>query len=719
MGNSNGNLQDYWDVIEKYDQLQGACVWDWVDQSFLKFDENGEVFYAYGGDYGPPGTPSDGNFCCNGLVSSDRTPHPGLAEIKKVYQYIKFKPINPLTGKFHIFNNYDFTNLNILDIQWKLRCEGKTLLEGVITRPAIAPHQSKTINIDLTQLTIESGKEYFIRFDAVTTLETLALPMNYIVASEQIEIPNYEPPAKKANISADKINTIENAGIIEISGIDYNIQFDKANGRIKSWNSKGISLIEEGISVNFWRAPTDNDFGNGMDKRCAAWKMASEDQVLEGISLYKTDDNNVIIKSTFLLPSVNARNYVDYRVNGRGEVEVDTRLELLPFPKPDVEILTSSREGFGKAVDFSAISSELIMNDAGQVLMDDCTIEMLVFPTSFAEKNTLWSNSDWEKGRLHYEFRYDGTLWFFVGGNNYEPFNFEFQTSRWYLLSVVYQRFEKKLKFFVDGNLIQIIELADIQALDISGESFLGGYTDGERLFKGKMDEFRLWNVALDDKTIIQNSTRPLKGNEDGLLLYFNFEKMVSNEIQAAKGLNMKTHFVDLREIRSELPRYGVRLALPGQFDNLQFYGRGPTENYCDRKTASFVDVYESKVAEQYFPYVRPQENGYKTDLRWLALTNDSGKGILIGGNPVFSGSAMHNPVDAFDQGIKKNYKHINDIKPEDKVYLTVDLMQMGVGGDDSWGARPHPQYILPAKNYHFSFKMYPFNRNTDNPFDK
>jgi len=719
MGNSNGNLQDYWDVIEKYDQLQGACVWDWVDQSYLKFDENGEKFYAYGGDYGPPGTPSDGNFCCNGLVSSDRTPHPGLAEIKKVYQYIKFKPIDPLTGKFHIFNYYDFTNLNQFNISWKVRCQGKTLLEGVISKPDIAPHQSKTINIDLSRLSIESGKEYFIRFDAVTTIETLALPKDFVVASGQIEIPNYEPPVKISIASPEKISIAENDSTINVSGTEFSISFKKSDGKMYSWINKGMPLIEEGICPNFWRAPTDNDFGNGMDKRCAAWKTASQEQVTESISAYRIDDGNVTVKVRYLLASVNARNYVDYRINGHGEVDVDTRLELLTFPKPDVEILTSSKEGFGKAIDFNAIPSELILNDAGQVLLDDCTIEMMVFPTSFAEKNTLWSNSQWDKGRLHYEFRYNGTLWFFVGGNNYEPFNFEFQTNRWYLLSVVYQRFDKKMKFYVDGNLIQTIEFSDAQALNISGQSFLGGYTDGDRLFKGKIDEFRLWNVALDDKIIMENSIKPLKGNEDGILLYFNFEKMAQNVIPANKGEGMNTHFVDLREVRAELPRYGIRFAMPGQFENLQYYGRGPYENYCDRHEASFVDVYESKVSEQYFPYVRPQENGYKTDIRWLSLTNSEGYGILIDGKPLFSGSAMPNSINAFDQGIKMNYKHINDIKPENKVYITVDLKQMGLGGDDSWGARPHPQYILPADNYHFNFRMIPFNKNTDNPFEK
>ena len=719
MGNSNGNLQDYWDVIEKYDQLQGACVWDWVDQSFLKFDENGDIFYAYGGDYGPPGTPSDGNFCCNGLVSADRTPHPALAEIKKVYQYVKCKPIDPLTGKFHIFNNYDFTNLNLFDIRWKIRCEGQTLLEGVIGNSDVAPHQSKTVGVDLSQLIIESGREYYIHFEVVTTSESLALPNNFVVASEQIEIPNYEPPVKTAEVSTGKLNILDNEQIIQLSGSDFNITFNKADGKMQSWISDGLSLLDDGISGNFWRAPTDNDFGNGMDKRCVAWKKASEMPAIESISVYRIDDNNATVKTRFYLPSVNAVNYIDYRINSQGVVDVDSHLELLTFPKPDVEVLTGSRQGFGNAIDFDALPSELTMNDTGHVMLDDCTVEMMVYPTIFAEKNTLWSNNDWDKGRLHFEYRYDGTLYFFIGGVNYEPFNFTFQTNQWYLLSVVYHRFEKKLDFFVDGGHVQTIELSDSPAMDISGNSFLGGYQDGERLFKGKIDEFRLWNIALDEKTIAENSLKPLKGNEEGLLLYFNFEKMAENFIKASKGEGMKIQYIDLRAVRPDLPRYGVKFALPGQLDNLKYYGRGPLENYSDRNTASFIDVYESKVADQYFPYVRPQENGYKTDLRWLTITGNDGNGIIIIGKPLFSGSALNNPIGDFDQGTKQNYRHMNDIKPKDKVFLTVDFMQMGVGGDDSWGARTHPQYTLPAKYYRFSFRMSPFNATKDNPFER
>ena len=112
MGNSTGNLQDYWDVIEKYDILQGGFIWDWVDQGLLETNEDGEEYYAYGGDYGEVGSPSDGNFCCNGLVGPDRMPHPALNEVKKVYQYVGFTPADLAKGLVTITNKYDFTNLS-------------------------------------------------------------------------------------------------------------------------------------------------------------------------------------------------------------------------------------------------------------------------------------------------------------------------------------------------------------------------------------------------------------------------------------------------------------------------------------------------------------------------------------------------------------------------------------------------------------------------------
>ncbi len=124
MGNSTGNLQEYWDVIESHPQLQGGSIWDWVDQGYEKKDANGRIYYAYGGDYGPPGTPSDSNFCINGLVLPDRTPHPALYEVKKVYQYIGIKPVDAEKGIISVKNKYDFISTRNLDIHWKLAGDG-------------------------------------------------------------------------------------------------------------------------------------------------------------------------------------------------------------------------------------------------------------------------------------------------------------------------------------------------------------------------------------------------------------------------------------------------------------------------------------------------------------------------------------------------------------------------------------------------------------------
>ncbi len=156
------------------------------------------------------------------------------------------------------------------------------------------------------------------------------------------------------------------------------------------------------------------------------------------------------------------------------------------------------------------------------------------------------------------------------------------------------------------------------------------------------------------------------------------------------------------------LPRFGMRMEMPVEFDNLKFFGRGPHENYCDRNRGAFVGYYESKVADQYVPYVRPQENGYKTDVRWFELRNDNGWGLKISGLPTFGFSALHNPIEDFDQVTHQEFKHLNDIVKKDGVFLTFDLRQMGVAGDNSWGATPYEQYTLPANNYEFRFSIEP-----------
>jgi len=716
MGNSNGNFQDYWDVIEAYGQLQGGCIWDWVDQGFLETDDAGNNYYTYGGDYGPEDVPSDGNFCINGLVSPDRTPHPGLIEVKHAYQYFDVKAIDPIRGIFHLINQYDFINLNRFDVLWEIKSEGKILFSGIIEEPDISPWESITYELDLSGIEYLPDTEYTANFRLISRYESGLIPAGYELGSVQIELPNYEPPVKNNPPDYTKLNAIELDESIRFTNENFLLVFNKASGEITDWEFHGEKLLNAGITPNFWRAPTDNDFGNGMDNRCKVWKDASYNRELEEITFQAIDSNQVTLGVSYFLPAINARNKMLYHINGAGEIAVDTDLELLELPRPDIDVLTGSRQGFDKAIDFDAIPSLLKINDPGMVKLGEFTIEMLIYPTGFSRNNTLWDNGEWANGRLHFEFR-NKKLYFFLGGNDYVGIDFPFSKNKWYFISLTYSQIEKMLQFYVDGELVQTVNLEKSNPLDISGTSYIGGYRQGERLFEGKIDEFRLWDEVMNEESIKNNLTRPLNSREPNLLLYFNFDEMASDTIHAGKGNGMHAIFIDLRNVRPELPRFGVRTAIPGSYENMTWYGRGPHENYCDRNTSAFVDLYESSVAEQYFPYIRPQENGYKTDIRWMTLTDDSGFGLMIDGMPLFSGSALHNSIEDFDQGTKRNYKHMNDITPKDDIFITIDLKQMGVGGDNSWGARPHPQYQIPAENYQFRFRLIPINIQTEDPF--
>ena len=149
----------------------------------------------------------------------------------------------------------------------------------------------------------------------------------------------------------------------------------------------------------------------------------------------------------------------------------------------------------------------------------------------------------------------------------------------------------------------------------------------------------------------------------------------------------------------------------------MTWYGRGPHESYWDRKSGARVGRYEGAVLDQYHPYIRPQENGNKTDVRWVALTNDLGVGLLVVGMPVLGGASAYPFLNEdFDPGDAKQQRHTTDVVPRDLVTLNVDFGQMGVGGDTSWGARTHPEYTLPAQEYRFRFRLRPFSRTDPDP---
>jgi beta-galactosidase len=186
--------------------------------------------------------------------------------------------------------------------------------------------------------------------------------------------------------------------------------------------------------------------------------------------------------------------------------------------------------------------------------------------------------------------------------------------------------------------------------------------------------------------------------------------------VYASGDVVVENSFTPGAENLPELPRFGMQMTLPVTFDTITWYGRGPHENYSDRYTSAAVGIYRGSVAEQYHPYIRPQENGYKIDVRWVALANANGIGLAAFGLPIISTAASHFTYDDFEHGPRKGQRHATDLQKRDLVTWNVDFKQMGVGGDDSWGARPHDQYQLPAKAYSYSFRLRPFSAKETSP---
>jgi len=527
MGNSTGNFQDYWDIIEQYDNLQGGFIWDWVDQSIWKTNEKGERYYAYGGDYGE-NMPTDNSFLNNGIVFPDRTPQPALYEVKKAHEFINFKNKgvnNTNELRVLIENLYDFTNLDQFDFSAEIKADGVVLKTIPIETISVETHTGKLIRIPFTGIQYKENTEYFVEISAKTKRDWGLLPKGFEVAHEQIALANKYKKVTTEITEKSSLKLKDANKTIVISNNDMQLVFDKEKGQITSYIFENNELLKDGNGPkpNFWRAPTDNDFGNQMQAKNMEWKKASLFMKVSKLTFSQNKDGSISIYVSYNLPGVDTTFESNYQIFGTGVVKIDNTLN---------------------------------------------------------------------------ETKYAG-----------------------------------------------------------------------------------------------------------------------------------------------DIPRVGMRMQLQKKYDNMTYFGRGPWENYQDRKASAFIDLYESKVKDQYVPYVRPQENGYKTDVRWAAFSDENKTGLLVVSGVIkgLGMSALHMPNEDFDttSGITYNgndtldteyktdgipkinaSKHTIDIKEQDVVQLNIDLEQRGLGGDDSWGARPQDQYQIKGQVKHvYSFYLIPFKKGTKEDF--
>ena len=491
MGNSTGNFKEYWDFVDSHPQIQGGFIWDWMDQGLTAY-KDGKKYWAYGGHFEPEGQTHDSNFCLNGVINADRTPHPGLFEVKKVYQNIHFllKDKNTLT----IVNKNFFVDLSNVLFSWELIADGKVTKTGTFNMENISPQNQKSIVLNYGEL--QTGIEYFLNFKAINFKKNELLKIGHVLANEQFKLTD-------ALLKSEKVKTNKTLKISQttesliIKGLDFQINFSKKNGNITSYLVNGFELIKNQMQPTFWRAPTDNDFGNKMQKRCLIWKNVMNNAMIKSFSKKYISTTEVAISTLIDLPDVNGEIKLDYLIYGNGQVDV--------------------------SYDFSASKKDL-----------------------------------------------------------------------------------------------------------------------------------------------------------------------------------------------PEIPRIGMVIQLTETLENLKYYGRGPMENYIDRNTASFVGIYESKVKEQYFAYGRPQENGHKTDVRWINLYNQSGVGLSV--------NAIHTPLELnalpflkseLDPGQEKKLRTILDVQDGKVTELHIDHKMMGVGGDNSWKAKPHAPYIYYAdQKYQYKFSLKPLFNN-------
>ncbi|MBI9033881.1 MAG: DUF4981 domain-containing protein [Bacteroidales bacterium] len=699
MGNSNGNFKEYWDAIEKYDLLQGGSIWDWVDQGFVAFDENENKYYTYGGDYGPEGTPSDGNFCINGIVGPSRELHPAIYEVKKVYQNIGFERIGNQNGNIKISNKSFFTNLNEYEFSWELKSEGIVLASDVMKSLDVDPQSFVDVQLKLPAEFIQDTSDYQLNIFAKQIHAKNLIPAGHIVAYEQFSSKIKLQEKIVNNNYSKKIKVADGKKSVTILGDGYQAMFNKFTGYLEVLQINNKNILEQPLKPNFWRAATDNDFGNRMDTRSKLWKKASQKQPLIDIEATDIDRNHAVVKVIYHFEDLKGKLYVNYTLDSNGEIQVEEVFQKDPVVDSEWNIFTKDSKA-NPAYEFGKNKSYYLTHNitSNQPAVRGLTYKTRFRIDEFSGQNTLWSNGEWDANKLHFEFR-DSTLFFFLNGNEYYGAKYKFETAKWYDLSLVYSSYDKYIKLFINGQMVERFNFANAVPVDYNGENYFYAYHKGSRQFKGAVSELKIFRRILSDEEI--NGKTELVSS--GLLFDFDFSKKDTKQIsEKSQGRNAEIH--QSEDALPDLPRYGMRMALKGEYNNLQWYGRGPHENYWDRKSSAIVDVYSSSVADQYYPYVRPQENGYKTDTRWLKLTNPKGKGIEISGAPIFCFSALHNTMEDFDQDNKQNRKHMNDIVARDLVALHIDMQQSGVAGNDSWGARALEKYTLKYDDYKFRY---------------
>lgn len=494
MGNSVGELKEYVDAFYANPRSFGGFIWDFIDQGLRRGNSQ---YFNFGGLWGD--RPNDDNFCANGLVFPDRTVQPELWEVKHQYRNIIVKDVDVSGGIVSVESRFDFTNIgDEVDLVWTLKEDGKAIETGTVSGTSlnISPLSKKEVVIPFKQPKTKAGSDYYLNLDFRLKKTTFWANAGFSIAEEQFKLSLGEALPPQIDITSLPLqNVAQNNGKVTIEGANYSVGIDLATASITDYKINGVQIIKDGPTPNFWRAPTDNDKGNGMENRCGSWKFAGRDRVINSSKVTTVSEKETRIDFEIGLPKAgSSKMTMSYTIYGSGDIIVD------------------------------------------------------------------------------YTFSPDGSL--------------------------------------------------------------------------------------------------------------------------------------------SEIPNVGTLFTIPGGFEKVTWYGRGPHENYVGRNQGSHMGIYSTVADSMTIPYMEIGETGQRTNVRWMTLTNSTGMGLMVVGSPFMEFSAQHyTPQQLTD--VKLPW----DLKRDKDITLRVDYRQMGLGGINSWGAKPLDAYMNFSKNtYKHKFRISPLPGNLEDP---
>ena len=318
MGNSVGNLQDYWDIIETYPNLQGGYIWDWVDQALEYKDENGNPYFAYGHDYHPD-LPTDGNFLNNGLVDPHRVPHPHLTEVKKVYEPVQFNYLG--NGVIEVENKNFFVDFSDKTIAWKILENGKEVFQDENINIDVKPQETGKIKLEKFPTSLSSGNEFILQVSLIQKDAKDLIPKGYEVGWDEFVLQKgqFNMPISSEGKS---LEIVQNNDTFTIKNDLVDLKVNAETGEIQSWTYDGKLITNKAIRPSFWRAPTDNDLGNNMQEWAKIWQDATYNYS-SNLSLKPTKSNDgVTYKVNYLLPNNEAKVEVKYTLKTDGSLNV-------------------------------------------------------------------------------------------------------------------------------------------------------------------------------------------------------------------------------------------------------------------------------------------------------------------------------------------------------------------------------------------------------------